>query len=37
MDRDVGQLEQVGQALDVLAENLAPDVVGVVVRGQDAG
>jgi len=28
--------DRVGQAFDVLTENLAPDVVGVVVRGQDA-
>ena len=32
--RHVGQLEQVDQALDVLAEDVAADVVGVVVGGE---
>ena len=37
VDRYVSHLQQVDQALDMLAEYVPADVVGVVVGGQHAG
>ena len=37
MHGDLGQLEQVDQALDMLPKNLATDMVGVVVGRQYPG
>ena len=37
VDRNLHQLEQIGDARDLVAEQVAPDVIGVVVGGQHAG
>ena len=37
VDRDLDQLEEIGDARDVVAEQVAADVIGVVVGGEHAG
>ncbi len=37
VDRDLGQLQQLGDAHDGMAEQVAADVIGVIVGGEHTG